>query len=199
MEAATLPVRDIVRGELVLRRYREDDAEALNRAVNESIDHLLPWMDWVTPQPLEASVRLEFIERMIEHWGEGSDMSFGMFRAEVVVGGCGLHRRRGPRCLEIGYWVHADHVGNGYASTAAAALTSAAFVLPDVDYVEIHHDAANLRSRRVPEKLGYELVGIEPDEKTAPAEVGMDCCWRMRRTDWDGEPAWPGWPAAAGA
>lgn len=192
VEPSVLPVRDILRGELVLRRYRESDAEALWAAVEASTEHLLPWMPWVSREPAALSERRDFILASIRSWDEGRDMTFGMFLDEDVVGGCGLHRRRGPRCLEIGYWVHAGHLCKGYATTAAAALTSAAFTLPDVEYVEIHHDAANRRSRRVPEKLGFELVAVQPDEKTAPGEVGMDCTWRVLRGDWSGAPAWSG-------
>lgn len=177
-------VREIDCGDVVLRQYREDDAEALSRAIEESADHLRPWMPWVTEDPQPVSVRLDYIVQTNRSWDAGGDMSFGMFRGESVVGGCGLHRRRGPRCLEIGYWVHVDHVGKGYATEAARALTTAAFSLPDVEWVEIHHDEANGRSRRVPEKLGYRLVSVQPDEKSAPGEVGVDCTWRMPRADW---------------
>jgi ribosomal-protein-serine acetyltransferase len=189
-ETSVLPVRDIVRGDLVVRRYRPDDAEALSAAIDASTEHLLPWMPWVPKEPAAVSERRDFIVACIRNWNDGLDMNLGMFLADEVAGGCGLHRRRGPRCLEIGYWVHAAHIGKGYATAAAGALTSAAFTLPEVEYVEIHHDAANRRSRRVPEKLGYELVAVEPDEKTAPAEVGMDCTWRVLRNAWHGPPAW---------
>jgi RimJ/RimL family protein N-acetyltransferase len=64
-----------------------------------------------------------------------------------------------------------------------AALTEAAFSIEGVDHVEIHHDAANVASRRVPEKNGFELVGESPDQAVAPSEVGVDVTWRRRRTD----------------
>jgi hypothetical protein len=35
-----------------------------------------------------------------------------------------------------------------------------------------------------PERLGYELVGEAPDERAAPAEMGIDCTWRMERAVW---------------
>lgn len=186
-----LPSHDIVRGELLIRRWREADAAALATAIGESADHLRPWMNWVPDEPGKLADALDYIVRVGAGWDEGGDMAFGMFLGPVAVGSCGLHRRRGPRALEIGYWVHVDHIGKGYATAAAAALTSAAFTLPDVDHVEIHHDRANTRSGRVPQKLGYEFVGEEPDEVTAPGEEGVDCTWRIARADWHGEPAWP--------
>ena len=94
-----------------------------------------------------------------------------------MLGGCGLHRRVGPRAIEIGYWVHADHGGRGIATALARALTGAALALPDVDRVEIHCDEANVRSAAVPRRLGYRLDRIEEDEVTAPAETGRSMVW----------------------
>jgi ribosomal-protein-serine acetyltransferase len=99
-----------------------------------------------------------------------------------LLGGCGLHRRIGPAGLEIGYGVRGDRVGQGIATQAVAALTEAAFSIEGVDHVEIHHDAANVASRRVSEKNGFELIGESPEEAVAPSEVGVDVTWRRRRT-----------------
>jgi RimJ/RimL family protein N-acetyltransferase len=95
-----------------------------------------------------------------------------------------LHRRLGPGALEIGYWTHPKFLRRGIASAAARLLTDAAFALPAIEYVEIHHDKANLASRGVPERLGYEFIGERPDATAAPAELGVDCTWRMSRERW---------------
>jgi RimJ/RimL family protein N-acetyltransferase len=120
--------------------------------------------------------------RLIEGWQhdqatDGGDAVYGMFADGTVVGGCGLHRRRGPDVLEIGYWVHADHVRQGLATEAARLLTAAAFAVPGIVRVEIHHDRANLASRAVPARLGFTYVGEVPDQVDAPAEEGIDCIW----------------------
>jgi RimJ/RimL family protein N-acetyltransferase len=75
-------------------------------------------------------------------------------------------------------------VRRGIATAAARLLTDTAFALPGVEYVEIHHDRANAASRAVPRRLGYELVGERPDPREAPAEVGIDCTWRIARAAW---------------
>ena len=118
----------------------------------------------------------------------GGDEVFGVFLGEAVVGGSGLHRRSGPDTLEIGYWIHVDHIGQGFATEAAGALTTRAFEDPAIAFVEIHHDRANTASAGVPRKLGFELVAERPDAIEAPGEVGIDCCWRIARDDWKPEP-----------
>ena len=34
------------KGPVTLRRYREDDVDAVFQAVTESLDHLRPWIPW---------------------------------------------------------------------------------------------------------------------------------------------------------
>jgi RimJ/RimL family protein N-acetyltransferase len=89
--------------------------------------------------------------------------------------------------LEIGYWIDKDHTNQGIATEVARALTSAALSVPDVTFVEIHHDKANIASSRVPQKLGYAFVAETQDEVTSPGEIGIDCGWRMEAANWRGE------------
>jgi RimJ/RimL family protein N-acetyltransferase len=88
--------------------------------------------------------------------------------------------------LELGYWIDAAHTSRGIATEVARVLTTAALALPGVSFVEIHHDKANIASRRVPEHLGFTFVGETADEVTSPGEVGIDCAWRMDAKDWGG-------------
>jgi ribosomal-protein-serine acetyltransferase len=96
-----------------------------------------------------------------------------------------LFHRQGPGTLDLGYWVHVDHTGTGYATEMARALTAAAFDVPGIERVEIHHDKANVRSRAVPRALGFTPGPEQPDGIHSPGEVGIDCSWSISRTDWD--------------
>jgi RimJ/RimL family protein N-acetyltransferase len=118
-------------------------------------------------------------------WRNGGDASYGVFRDGVIVGGCGAHHRQGPGCVDLGYWIHVDHIGLGYAVETAQALTAAAFDAADVAHVEIHHDKANVRSGAVPRALGFTPGPEQSDGIHSPAEVGIDCGWSISRADWD--------------
>ncbi len=108
----------------------------------------------------------------------------GIFDGDVVVGETGYVPGTHPPGLEIGYWTHVDHLGRGYATAAARLLTIAAFELPGITHVEIHHDKANVRSGKVPQGLGFQFLGESPHRTTAPGEVGIDCAWRIDAADW---------------
>lgn len=187
--AGVLPDR-IATPRLLLREWTLGDVPALAGAVVASIEHLRPWMPWAAFEPLPDTARTELVEGWERARLAGDDAVYGVFLDGAAIGGCGLHRRRGPAALEIGYWIHVDHVGRGFAGEVAAALTTVAFEQPEIERVEIHHDRANAASRRVPERLGYALVAESPDEITAPGEEGVDVTWSIDRATWQatGEP-----------
>ena len=169
-----------------LRRWIPADAPVLHELIGRNVEHLRPRMPWIALEPQTVVERRQLIEKWDREWAAGGDVVFAIRRDRVALGACGLHRRLGPHGLEIGYWVDGGHQGQGIATSAAAALTSLAFTVPDIDRVEIHHDVTNLASARIPQKLGYvrlpDLFGVE--RVLAPADTGTDCVWRVTREDW---------------
>lgn len=166
----------------------------LHRAVLENIEHLRPFMAWISAEPLPIEDRYALVQRWATLIEQGTDWPCGIFVDGSVAGSSGLHQRRGPKTLEIGYWVHKDFTGRGLATLAARLLTGLAFVTPETEAVEIWHDRANQKSAGVARRLGYELVGeqaAEPGAETAPGEEGVDWIWRMTRTSWSEESRLP--------
>lgn len=191
----------------MLRRWRPDDAEPLVQAVTESVEHLRPWMPWISDEPLDVRRRRALIERWNDEWAAGDAVYQGVFKQGRIAGGCGLHRRIGPGGLEIGYWIHPAFTRRGLATASARLLTDAAFTVPGIERVEIHHDRANEASAGVPRKLGFTFEREVEDEVSAPGEVGVEWIWRMDAGSWaqrtradavvapgDPAPAGPDWP-----
>ena len=185
MPAGAQLVPERIEGDgLLLRRWVIADAHQLWRAVAESAEHLRPWMSWMADEPLTPDARRQLLVRWEQEWRTGGDAVFGIFVDGHVAGSCGLHRRRGPGVLEIGYWIHSAFIGRGLARAAARLLTDVAFSEPGIEAVEIHHDKANVASAGIPRGLGFQFVGETPDGASAAAEVGIDCAWRMDRDRW---------------
>jgi len=141
---------------LVLRRWRTDDAPALLTAIERSLPELRGFMPWAMEVPTIESVGT-FLERVVS----GASIAFGLYEADgALVGGFGIHDRRGPGILEIGYWVRSDRTGRGYGTAVARTLTDTAFDrFPEVNRIEIHCDPANVASGAIAAKLGYRLDG----------------------------------------
>lgn len=164
-----------------LRRWRAADAELSCRLVLESLEHLRPWMPWATSGYGLPDAR-DYLQRCEESWADGSAFQYLILAGGEPAGSAGLMARIGDGGLEIGYWVHPAYTGRGVATAASAALTEAAFALPGIDRVEIHHDILNLASERVPAKLGYAAVGTTATKvELAPGESGTAKVWRITR------------------
>jgi ribosomal-protein-serine acetyltransferase len=174
----------IVDGDLALRRWQVEDAEAQEAAVIANLDHLRPWMPWAAAEPLGLMARRGMLERWQRDWEAGGDAAYAVLLDRALAGSCGLHRRRGPGVLEIGYWIAAERSRRGLGTRVAGLLTEAAFAVPGVDRVEIHHDRANQASAAIPRRLGYRPAGERPDTVDAPSEEGVDCTWAIERREW---------------
>lgn len=144
---------------LVLRCWEPRDAPLLSAAIEESAEHLRPWMPWMREEPRAEDDRIEFLRILRAKFDRSEEYVYALFDKDErkVLGGAGLHDRLGEDALEIGYWVHAAHLGQGLATEAAAALTRVAFEALSVERVEIHCDPRNERSAAVPRKLGFTL------------------------------------------
>jgi RimJ/RimL family protein N-acetyltransferase len=172
------PPYRIVTERLVIRCWEPTDAPRLKEAIDSSLDQLRPWMPWARSEPQELSEKVALLRRFRGEFDLGTDFVMGMFDVDEreVVGGTGLHKRRGADALEIGYWIRTSHVGRGLATESTAALTRVAFELCDVDRVEIRIDPANEPSLAIPRKLGFAEEGmlrrrLPPDEKGVPRDV----------------------------
>ena len=174
----------VVGPRLVLRRWCISDMPVLRDAITASIEHLRPWMSWIAFEPLSDDDREELIRTWENDWIDGEEVVMGAFLGEEAVGGCSFHRRAGPNTLQIGYWVHVDHLRQGYATEMARELTNAAFAVPNIDRVELHHDKSNTRSRAVPEALGFHHDGESQVKPHAPATIGVDVAWSMSKSAW---------------
>lgn len=147
---------------LVIRCWTPADAELLQRAIAESIAHLRPWMPWAHQEPEGLDAKIERLRRFRGAFDLGQDFVYGIFdpTETAVLGGTGLHTRAGKGAREIGYWIHADHIRQGYATEAAMALTRVAFEIDGVERVEINCDPRNRASAAVPERIGFRLESI---------------------------------------
>ncbi|MBD0690399.1 GNAT family N-acetyltransferase [Streptomyces sp. CBMA123] len=173
---------EIVLGEVTLRRFRgEADLPEFFRVIEESLEHLRPWMPWVAEHSLAKTT--EFLAKRQTLWESGRDFTYAILLDGAIVGACGLFRREdtpeGGR--EIGYWLHPGATGRGIATRTARALTEQAFRLPGVAFVEIIHDPANHASRAIPVRLGFTEHLRRPAEAIAPAETGEEQVWRLQR------------------
>ena len=153
----TIKTYRIETSRLVLRCYAPNDAQLLLISVNESIEHLKPWLPWVKSEPETLEDKVAQIRRFRSMFDSDQDHTFGIFdkTEQTLIGSTGLHNRVGSNAREIGYWINVNHIHKGFATEAAAALTKIAFEIENLNRLEIHCDSLNQFSYGVAQKLGF--------------------------------------------
>ena len=158
--AGGTPPQRIETPRLVLRCWEPTDTSLFESALRRSRDHVGAWIPPALDEPSEPTAIEQRLARFKAEFHAGVGFVYAIFDSteKAVLGEAGLMPRLGPRTLELGYWVHVDHVGRGLATEASHALTLAGLALPEIDRIEIHCDSKNAPSAAVPRKLGYHLV-----------------------------------------
>src|SRR5919199_4217109 len=149
-------------------------------------------MDWAMQEPAELSAIEERLARFREEFLAGRDWGYGIFDPQdgSSVGGTGLHPRRGPGALEIGYWIRSDVTGRGLGTEAAAALTRVAVEAHGVQRVEIRCDPNNARSAAIPRRLGYRHEATLPNDTLTPDGRPRDTMvWALLADEYPTSPA----------
>ena len=174
------PAQTLQAGPVTLCRWDRAWAEQLEQAIRASLPELRQFMPWATEQHGIADTRA-YLEQSVAEWQARESWGYAIVnRHGEIVGSCSLMTRMGPGVLEIGYWVHSAHAGQGLASAAATALADAGLHVDGVDRVVIKHDCANPASGRVAAKAGFTQVDRITSPPQAPGETGSQLVWERR-------------------
>jgi ribosomal-protein-serine acetyltransferase len=153
-----IPLFEELRGERVLvRPFREGDAEALRAAVAESREHVRPWLPFADAHQTVAESR-DWIVRGMALWLLREDFRLSLWEiaTERFLGGIGLHPRNWDAgYFAIGYWLRQSAQGHGYLAEAARLVIGFAIAGLGANRLEIRCDARNQRSAAVAERLGF--------------------------------------------
>jgi RimJ/RimL family protein N-acetyltransferase len=160
--ASLIPVPGEIRSDrLLLRPLQDADAGQVFAAIEESREHLAPWLTW-PPTIRHPDDARDLCLRWAARWTLRTDLGLGMFSLDDgrFLGATGMHDPNWDlRSFEIGYWLRTSAVGAGYVTEAVQLQTVLAFEALNARRLEIRCDPNNLQSRRVPERLGFLLEG----------------------------------------
>jgi RimJ/RimL family protein N-acetyltransferase len=142
--ALTLP---IATDRLQLRRFREDDrARFLEYRQDAETARYQGW-----PMPYTEVLVDEFLAEMTtaDVWREGEWFQIAIDRGGVLVGDVGMCPA--PDSIQLGWTLHPDSRGQGFATEAVSAVVAAAGV-EAIALVVVD----NAGSQRVAERVGFE-------------------------------------------
>jgi RimJ/RimL family protein N-acetyltransferase len=138
--------------QVVLRHWRESDAEAVFEACQDpQIQHWIPHI----PRPYTREHALAFIRDEI---GLGPHQ-FAVVESSVVVGSIGMSVNDSGTG-HTGYWCRRETRGRGLVPDALRALCRHAFDDLGLARMELITDPDNAASQRVAEKVGFQREGV---------------------------------------
>jgi len=149
-------------GVVILRPLSVNDLPALLEAVHESVDEIMPWMTWCTPDYNEEIAR-PWLATLPEAWEVGTQYGLAIIDAQTgrFLGGTGLsHFNPAYRLANLGYWVRTSATGRGVATRSARLVGEFAVTQLDLLRAEIVVAVGNKPSQRVAEKCGAKREGI---------------------------------------
>jgi RimJ/RimL family protein N-acetyltransferase len=158
-----LDLPEVLTGDrIVLRVWRPGDGKALYDAIQESLDHILPWMPW-GPQHDRPEVSEKLIREWIAQFMLREHISMGIWNPDGsrLLGSAGIPRLDWDmRSFELGYWIRATEHRKGYVTDAVKLLTEFAFDTLQANRVFIRCSTKNLRSGAIPRRLGFVHEGV---------------------------------------
>lgn len=151
---------------LIIRAPRPGDGKAVYNSIKASITELKPWMPFAQKEQSETDVEINIRESSI-NFLKRDDLRLLVFLKETgeFIASSGLHRIDWsiPK-FEIGYWIDTRHSGKGYMTEAVQGITDFAVNELKARRIEIRCESTNVKSRAIPEKLGFVLEGILRNE-----------------------------------
>jgi RimJ/RimL family protein N-acetyltransferase len=139
-------------GVVTLRPWERDDADVLVDSLDGDPE-IARWLDQV-PQPYRRSDAFAYI-------GGLGESAFAITDAQTgeVLGSIGVRFSETGDVGEIGYWARASARSRG-AMTRAVRLVARWAFRQGAARLQLRADVANLASRRVAEKAGFQLEGV---------------------------------------
>lgn len=158
------PTIELETRDLVLRAPRAEDYEAWAKLRAASRRHTEPWEPSWTEDELTRTAYRGRLRRYDLDWKEGRGAPFFVIRKRdnLLIGACNLNNiKRGVmQSADIGYWIGAPYVRQGYARQAVRRVLAFAFSELHLNRIEAAVQPANIVSRTLLEEIGFQHEGL---------------------------------------
>ncbi len=156
---------------LIMRPPHREDVDDLAAIGNE---RAIAEMTSRMPHPYSRDDAIAFIEGFENGRYEGCIYAITETDTGRLIGMGAVENRERFGGLEIGYWLGKPYWGKGYATEAASALVDLAFRVTDTETVFAACRTNNPASRRVLEKQGFVLLGLDEMDSLAAGRVAIE-------------------------
>jgi len=162
----------------------QDSSELFN-LIDSSRDYLKKWMTWVESTKNEEDVRKRTKNDLYE-FAEQKGMHFLILHKGSIVGTISLkYFDWSIKSAEIGYWLAEEFQGQGLMTKAVKALLDYGFDQLHLNKIEIWAAKKNMKSRSVPERLGFVQEGMRRDDEIINGKYVTMIIYGMLKSEWN--------------
>ena len=166
---------------LFLRMYEPTELDALH--AQRDHESAVRWLYDDPPTIEDSRERLARRIGLTRFALTGDGIGFAVDRGGEVVGDVSLSLASAEhRQGELGYIVHPDHQGRGYATEAAAAVLDLAFDVFGLHRVVGRVEPRNVASARVLERLGMRREGLLVENELVKGEWQSEAIYALRQS-----------------
>jgi ribosomal-protein-serine acetyltransferase len=141
---------------LLETRYSEE----LFVLTDKNRSYLREWLPWVDGTKRPDNTK-DFINFTLKGFADNNGFNTGIFYKGTIVGCIGLHGIDwNNKKTSIGYWLGSEYQGKGIMTKSCKAVVNYVFNDLGLNRVEIRAAILNVRSRAIPERLGFTHEGI---------------------------------------
>jgi ribosomal-protein-serine acetyltransferase len=159
-------------------------AEELTAVVLDNLDRLKLWMPWATDDYSIDSAR-EFIKRNLKTLAEQGSFTMSVVLNGKIVGNLGFHNLDlDNKSAHVGYWLAREAEGKGLMTRCTRVLIDYLFDELKLNRIQINCNVENVKSRAVPERLGFQLEGIHRQVEFFDNRFGDWAIYAMLNEDW---------------
>lgn len=170
--------------DLVLAVIEERHSQALYTLVEEGRETLRPWLPWVDKvQNLDDYQA--WVRNSLNEFATGEGVHAALWFRGEAVGVISLHSIVWwNQSATVGYWLAPPYWGKGLMTRACIKIVDSAFSDRGLNRIEIPCAVNNVKSRAIPERLGFFNEGELREAGWADGQYVNLVLYSMLAKDW---------------
>ena len=151
----------VVDANIRLKEIGLEDTEVIFNTIINERDYLGEWLPFV-----ELTREISFTRCFVEGYlnSDKKDLTCAIFYQNQFVGLIGLKDTDfDNKKTEIGYWLSEPYQHKGIITNSCKSLINFIFDKMNINRVQIKVAKGNMKSQRIPKRLGFKREGIERD------------------------------------
>lgn len=173
-----------VKDNIFLKELELNDAEHIFKAVDSQREYLGEWLPFVE---FTKSVKdsLDYVNSVVTMPEGCKEWQFSVFCGDDFAGLAGFKGTdRLNRKSEIGYWLKEEFQHRGIMTETVRALMKFGFSELGLNRIQIKCAPENVKSNKIPQRLGFTLEGIERESEFVKEGVFRDAnVWSLIKKD----------------